>query len=169
VAETKPNRYWAIAVIFLVAVIVITVFIALSRYHPSKPIEIILPPEQEIKGNIYIDGAVSNPGIYPFSGGDSIGALIQSAGGVTTNSDSDSLKLTIPSTNTQETSQKININSAEAWLLEALPGIGPTKAKAIIDYRQKSGFFRSVNELTKVNGISSTLLEQIKPLITVSD
>jgi competence protein ComEA len=45
--------------------------------------------------------------------------------------------------------------------LEALPGIGPTKAKAIIDYQQKNGFFRSVNELTKVNGISSTLLEQI--------
>ena len=166
-AETRLNRYWAIVIIFLIAVIIITVFIAWSRYRPTKPIEILLPPGQEIKGNIYIDGAVTNPGIYPFSGGDSIGSLIQSAGGVTVNGDSDSLKLTIPQANVTETSQKININSAEAWLLEALPGIGPTKAKAIIDYRQKNGFFRSVNELTKVNGISSTLLEQIKPLITV--
>jgi competence protein ComEA len=169
VTETRPNRYWAIAIIFLVAVIIITVFVAWSRYRPTRPIEILLPPEQEISGDVYINGAVTNPGIYPFSGGDSIGSLIQSAGGVTVNGDSDSLKLTIPQANVTETPQKININSAEAWLLEALPGIGPTKAKAIIDYRQKNGFFRSVNELTKVNGISSTLLEQIKPLITVSD
>jgi competence protein ComEA len=168
-AETRLNRYWALAIIFLIAVIVITVFIAWSRYRPSKPIEILLPPEQEINGNIYIEGAVTNPGIYPFSGGDSIGALIQSAGGITANGDSGSLKFTVPQANVTETSQKININNAEAWLLEALPGIGPTKAKAIIDYRQKNGFFRSINELTKVNGISSTLLEQIKPLITVSD
>jgi competence protein ComEA len=68
-----------------------------------------------------------------------------------------------------EDTQKININRAEAWLLEALPGIGPTKAKAIIEYRQKNGFFRNVDELTKVNGISAALLEQIKPLVTVTD
>ena len=116
-----------------------------------------------------INGAVTNPGIYQFSGGDTIGSLIQSAGGVTANGKSDNLELNIPQANVTETPQKININSAEEWLLEALPGIGPTKAKAIIDYRQKNGFFRSVDELTKVQGISSTLLEQIKPFITVSD
>jgi hypothetical protein len=80
VAPARLNRYWAVAIVFLIAVIVITVFIAWSRYRPTKPIEILLPQEQEISGNINIDGAVINPGIYPFSGGDSIGALIQSAG-----------------------------------------------------------------------------------------
>ena len=168
-AETRLNRYWAIVIIFLIAVIIVTVFVAWSRYRPSLPVEILLPPEQEILGNINISGAVANPGIYQFSGGDSIGALIQSAGGVTANGKSDNLQLSIPATGATGTPQKININSAEGWLLEALPGIGPTKSKAIIDYRQKSGFFRNVDELIKVQGISSTLLEQIKPFITVAD
>jgi competence protein ComEA len=170
VAETRLNRYWAIVIIFLIAVIIITVFVGWSRYRPSLPIEISLQPEQEISGNININGAVNNPGIYQFSGGDTIGSLIQAAGGVTVDGKSDNLVLNIPqAAGAMGTPQKININRAEAWLLEALPGIGPTKSKAIIDYRLQNGFFRSVDELIKVQGISSALLEQIKPLITVSD
>ena len=168
-AETGRNRYWTIAIVSLIVVIIVTVFVIRSRYRPSRPIEIILPPQQEIQGNIDISGAVTNPGIYQFSGGDTIGVLIQSAGGITANGTPDSLALNIPDANAMEDTQKININRAEAWLLEALPGIGPTKAKAIIEYRQKNGFFRNVDELTKVNGISAALLEQIKPLVTVTD
>ena len=168
-AAVRLNRYWAIVIIFLIAVIIVTVFVAWSRYRPSLPVEILLPPEQEISGNINISGAVANPGIYQFSGGDTIGSLIQAAGGVTVNGKSDNLELSIPQADVTGTPQKIDINNAEEWLLEALPGIGPTKANAIIDYRRKNGFFRSVDELIKVQGISSTLLEQIKPFITVAD
>lgn len=167
--KAKLNLYWIIAIIFLVAVIIITVFIAWSRYRPAKPIEIIVPPEQEISGNISINGAVSNPGIYQFSGGDTIGSLLQAAGGVTFDGKSDNLELNIPHTDATASPQKININTAGEWLLEALPGIGATKAKAIVDYRQNNGLFRSIDELTKVQGITSTLLEQIKPFVTVAD
>ena len=168
-AETGRKRYWVIAIVSLIVVIIVTVFVIRSRYRPSLPIEILLPPQQEIQGNIDISGAVTNPGIYQFSGGDTIGVLIQSAGGITANGTSDSLALNIPDVNASGDTEKVNINHAEAWLLEALPGIGPTKAKAIIEYRQKNGFFRNVDELTKVNGISVALLEQIKPLVTVTD
>ena len=168
-AETRRNRYWAIAIVFLITVIIITVFIAWSRYRPSRPIEIILPPQQEINGNINISGAVSNPGIYRFSSGDMVSSLIKAAGGITVNGKTDSLQLNVPEANAGETPQNININRAEAWLLEALPGIGPAKAKAIIDYRQQNGFYRNVDELTKVHGISTALLEQIRPFITVAD
>jgi len=169
VAPAKINRNWMIAIIFLIVAIGVTVFIAWSRYRPAKPIEILLPPEQEISGNISIKGAVTNPGIYQFSGSDTIGGLIQSAGSITATGKSDSLELNIPQTNVTATPQKININTAEVWLLEALPGIGPVKANAIVDYRQKNGLFRSIDELTKVQGITATLLEQIKTLITVAD
>jgi competence protein ComEA len=169
VVQAKLNRYWIIAIIFLIAVIIITVFIAWSRYRPAKPIEIIIPPEHEISGNISINGAVTNPGIYQFSGGDTIGSLLQAAGGVTVDGKSDNLELNIPQTDATASSQKININTAGEWLLEALPGIGANKAKAIVDYRQNNGLFRSVDELTKVQGITSTLLEQIKPFVTVAD
>ena len=143
-AAVRLNRYWAIVIIFLIAVIIVTVFVAWSRYRPSLPVEILLPPEQEISGNINISGAVANPGIYQFSGGDTIGSLIQAAGGVTSGGKFDDLELNIPLTSgITGTPQKININRADAWLLEALPGIGPAKSKAIIDYRLQNGFFRS--------------------------
>ncbi len=68
-----------------------------------------------------------------------------------------------------EAPQKIDINRAEAWLLEALPGIGPSKAQAIIDYRQQNGGFKNISEITRVEGIGPAIYEQIKDLITVGD
>lgn len=65
--------------------------------------------------------------------------------------------------------QKIDINRAEAWLLEALPGIGPSKAQAIIAYRQQNGGFSDIAEITEVEGIGMSLYEQIKDFITVGD
>jgi comEA protein len=68
-----------------------------------------------------------------------------------------------------EQPQKIDINRAEAWLLEALPGVGPSKAQAIIDYRQQNGGFKHITEITEVEGIGPSIYEQIKDLITVGD
>ena len=150
-AETRQNRIWAIVVFALIVVIIISAFVIWSRYRPSQPVEIVLPSEQAISGDVNIDGAVTNPGIYPFTEADTIGSLIQSAGGITSSGETSGLELYIPTTNTGETSQKININRAEAWLLEALPGIGPTKAQAIVTYREKNGLFKNISELTKVD------------------
>jgi comEA protein len=61
----------------------------------------------------------------------------------------------------QEPPQQIDINRAEAWLLEALPGIGPSKAQAIIDYRQQNGGFKHITEITRVEGIGPAIYEQI--------
>ncbi|MGD9115709.1 MAG: helix-hairpin-helix domain-containing protein [Dehalococcoidia bacterium] len=66
-------------------------------------------------------------------------------------------------------SQKIDINRAEAWLLEALPGIGPSKAQAIIDYRQQHGYFSNTYEITNVPGISTSMYQNFKDMLTVSD
>jgi comEA protein len=65
--------------------------------------------------------------------------------------------------------QKIDINRAEDWLLEALPGIGPSKAQAIIAYRQQNGGFGNIAEITEVEGIGKTIYEDIKDFITVGD
>jgi comEA protein len=65
--------------------------------------------------------------------------------------------------------QKIDINRAEVWLLEALPGIGPSKAQAIIDYRQQNGGFGHIAEITEVPGISTTMYENLRDLITIGD
>lgn len=61
----------------------------------------------------------------------------------------------------------ININTASAAALTALPGIGEVLAQRIVDYREANGPFRTVAELTKVKGIGEKKLEAILDLITV--
>ncbi len=62
----------------------------------------------------------------------------------------------------------ININTATQQQLESLNGIGPVKAKAIIDYRTKNGAFKSVDDLKKVSGIGDKTLEKLRKDIAVS-
>ena len=136
----------------------------------GEGIEISLPPttSQQQIGQIYIGGGVNNPGYYPLEEGDSIEALIQAAGGLTDNGSLDSIELLIAQPETQDETQKININRAPAWLLEALADIGEVKAQAIIDYRQQNGLFSNVNELLKVEGIGQGTLDNIRDFITVA-
>ena len=62
----------------------------------------------------------------------------------------------------------VNINTATQEQLETLNGIGPAKAKAIIDYRNKNGSFKNVEELDKVPGIGQGVLSKIKADAAVS-
>lgn len=63
----------------------------------------------------------------------------------------------------------IDINTATQSDLERLKGIGPAKAKAIIEYRNKIGSFKSVEELTGVSGIGAGTLRQLGDQITVQN
>ncbi len=165
----KLTKYWTPIIILLVAIIAIGGIVAWSKYSPSQPIEISTPPGQELQGEIYLGGAVSSPSFYPLRAGDSIEDLIQAAGGTTSSADLSRLKLYIPEVGGEYQPQKINLNRAEAWLLEALPGIGEIRAQAIIDYREQNGLFNNINELRKVEGIGATTYEKIKHLIAVAD
>ncbi len=64
--------------------------------------------------------------------------------------------------------EPIDINKADVTQLETITGIGPAKAKAIVDYRSQHGPFKDVSELENVPGIGPKLLAQIKPDVTVS-
>jgi len=61
----------------------------------------------------------------------------------------------------------ININTAGYQELQSVPGIGPALARRIMSYRQESGGFDSVDELTQVSGIGTATLEDIRPYISV--
>jgi competence protein ComEA len=62
----------------------------------------------------------------------------------------------------------VNINTATKEELDALPGIGPVKAQAIIDYRNANGRFKSLEDLKKVNGIGDATFEKLKPDISLT-
>ncbi len=66
-----------------------------------------------------------------------------------------------------ESQEKLDLNTATQEELDALPGIGPVKAEAILQYREESGPFRTVEEIMEVEGIGEKTLEQLRPYITV--
>lgn len=62
----------------------------------------------------------------------------------------------------------VNLNSASAADLERLPGIGPATAARIVEYRQKNGAFKKIEDLMNVRGIGEKTFLSLKPLITVA-
>jgi comEA protein len=63
--------------------------------------------------------------------------------------------------------RKIDLNTAGAEEFEILPGIGPKKAEAIVEYRKRNGCFRSLSQLIEVKGIGEKTLERITPYVVV--
>lgn len=61
----------------------------------------------------------------------------------------------------------ININTASAGAMEALPGIGPALAERIVEYRTEHGPFGEIEELAQVSGISPAMVDEMGDLITV--
>lgn len=64
-------------------------------------------------------------------------------------------------------SAAVDLNSATAAELEAVKGIGASKAKAIVDYREKNGPFKSVDDLKGVKGFGAKSVDKLRPELTV--
>jgi len=167
---SRADRLYLFITVFLVvAAIAGGVTLAVQR-SKSQPMEIVLsqtePPEQS--GELYIGGAVANPGVYSLKEGDTLQTLLSDAG-IEPDADLSHIEIYVPREGEAELPQKIDINRAEPWLLEALPGIGAVLAQRIVDYRSENGPFRIIEDLLKVSGIGTAKFEQIKDYITVSD
>jgi len=61
----------------------------------------------------------------------------------------------------------IDINTATVKELEELPGVGPTTAKAIVEFRTRAGRFQRVTDLLVIRGISESKLKKMRPYITI--
>lgn len=170
--SSHMDKYWLLIVAFLLVSLVAGGIMLAIKQNSHKPVEISLSHTAPIQytGDIYIGGAVANPGFYPLSEKDTIETLIQSAG-LTADADTDKIKVYVPRTNedSQPQPQRINLNMAEAWLLDALPGIGPDRAQAIVDYRNQNGKFRRIEDLRNVGGIGTSTLDTIRDLVTLED
>jgi competence protein ComEA len=161
--------YLFITVFLLIAAIAGGTMLGLERSR-NQPVQIVLsqtePPQQN--GEVYIGGTVANPGIYPWKEDDTLQALL-SAAGVEPDADLSRIQIHVPQEGEVQSLQKIDINRAEPWLLEALPGIGKVTAQAIVNYRAENGPFQRIEDLLEVSGIGEATLENIEDFITVSD
>ena len=90
--------------------------------------------------------------------------IISSSGGVSSKEDTNS---TQGSSSTSTSNEKVNINTATQEELDTLPGIGPSIASKIIDYREQNGKFNSIEEIKEVSGIGDAKYEKIKDSITI--
>ena len=68
----------------------------------------------------------------------------------------------------QSAAPALNLNTATQAELEKLPGVGPSTAKQIIEYRQKNNGFKKIEELMNIKGIGEKSFLKLKPLVTVA-
>jgi competence protein ComEA len=162
-----------IAFSLIVLIIIGGVFLFQQQPWAEMPLEITLttPSSASTAGmEVYVYGAVENPGWYPLKEDDRISDVLSMAGGVTGDSDPARVKLHIYEEFESEESvspQLISVNRAGGWLLEALPGIGPVLAQNIIQYRDENGPFVMTEELMLVSGIGGATYDGLKDMVTV--
>lgn len=136
---------------------------------------------------VQICGHVVNPGVYEVSSGTRVYEVVKLAGGFTEDADdkalnqasgvSDGQQIYVSSKAeqtsiaangpTESQGSLININQADESMLMELPGIGKSKATAIISYRESKGTFTKVEDIMKVAGIKEAAFSKIKELICV--
>jgi competence protein ComEA len=168
--------------------------IALPELPEEKEIQ-KQPNQVEEPESVIVDvkGQVKMPGVYSSNKDERVIDVINRAGGLTENADEsqvnfaehvqDAMVIYIPakgeegivpavatgitSTTGGDTQGKINLNKADETQLQNLPGIGPAKATAIIEYRDTNGPFKSVEDLKNISGIGDKTFDKLKDLITV--
>jgi competence protein ComEA len=146
---------------------------------------------------VQVSGAVVRPGVYELPPGSRVKDAIDAAGGFLAEADTgkinlaalleDGQELIVPdvfgntggagdeviaeedATDTETPDYLIDINYATAEELETLPGIGPTLAMRIVQYREEHGPFQTIEDIMNVSGIGQATFEAIKDYIYVSD
>ncbi|MCX6001452.1 MAG: ComEA family DNA-binding protein [Chloroflexi bacterium] len=158
-----------IAVFLIVCLITAMIFFSF-RLARLQPVEIKLEEVNPMAaaGDITIRGAVSRPGTYTSRAGDTLSSLV-SAAGISDNADTTRLSVYVPEKGESARPQKVDLNRADAWMLQALPGIGEGRARLIVDYRTKNGPFRSVDDLLKIGGFGKSVVDKVRDYATVED
>lgn len=166
---SRANRFYLSITIFL-AIAAIAGGVTLGvQHHRNQPVEIVLSQtELPVQGGqLYISGAVASPGIYALREGDTLQTVLSYAG-VEPDADLNHIEIYVAGQDDEESPQRIDINRAEPWLLEALPSIGAVTAQRIVDYRSQNGPFRTIEELLQVSGIGEATFQKIRDYVTVS-
>jgi competence protein ComEA len=166
----QADRFYIFITVFLIIALAVGGVMLLTNRNKIQPVELVLSqgalPQQG--GEVYVGGAVVNPGIYSLREGETLQALLWDVG-LEPDADLDHIAIYIPEEGEEQSPQKVDINRAEDWLLEAVPGIGEARADDIVKYRSENGEFKRIEDLLQVKGIGQGTLDKIKDYITISD
>jgi competence protein ComEA len=134
---------------------------------------------------VHVTGAVANPGVYRVPGGSRAEDAIGAAGGLTEDGDAGSLNLAARLVDGQqvvvrtkgagarerepglELKGKINLNLATIADLDGLPGVGPALAQRIVERRQRSGPYETIEQLRDERILPAATYERVKELVAV--
>jgi len=188
------RTFYQVFLAFLLGIAVAGSFPVFIMMQRGAPVEITSAPTQD-PILIQIGGAVNHPGVYLLPQGARGEDALQAAGGLSEQANRDAVNLVarlkdgdmiiIPSTQTPGPPAQlissgssgqlagspagcpVNLNTAGVEDLETLPGIGPTRAQQIIDYREANGSFHSVEDLLNISGIGPSTIERLKDCAAV--
>ena len=159
---------------------------------PPAPTATVRPTDTPGPMRVYISGAILRPAVYELSADAILLDAITAAGGFTSEANQAAVNLALPlrdgmhvhvpvpgdelvvgdggddrSSGIILSGATVNINVANLEQLDTLPGIGPSTAQKIIDYREANGAFTSIEEIERVSGIGPAKLDQLRGLIAV--
>jgi competence protein ComEA len=193
---SKNNMMKIIAFVVLI-IIVITIFYIQLTSGKSSVVEFTEEQVDELQNQenvvemnnqinyviVDLKGAVERPGVYEVADTARVHDVVEMAGGLLENADSltvnlaervyDEMKIVVyevgePALEMDSPSeQKVKINIATVEEIQTLEGIGPSKALAIVQYREEHGNFKTVEELLNVSGIGEKTLEKLKEHIRI--
>lgn len=144
------------------------------------PLRAAARPRPAAQVVVDVAGAVARPGLYRLATGTRIADAVAAAGGATRKADVTLVNLAAPLADGEQVlvparggatagpaspTAPLDLNTATAEQLDALPGVGPATAQKIIDYRQAHGPFHAVAELEGVPGIGPSKLAQLQGLV----
>jgi competence protein ComEA len=149
-----------------------------------------IAPTVPVSINVYVTGAVLHASVYALPEGSIVRDALAAAGGTANDADliainlaarlEDGEQVTVPvkspdgasaavspTSSASNVHARISINHGTLADLDTLPGIGPAKAQAILDYRAQHGLFKRLEDLQNVKGIGTKTYEDLKSLITL--
>lgn len=173
-------------VVGLAVAAVVAILVSLNSAKPVAAVEaaVSAPPIVLPDCYVHIVGEVLKPGIYNLPSDSRVFDVIFAAGGFTPKADQGSINLARPVSDGEQitviakgeiqasstaagTAKPISLNRGSQAELENLPGVGPTLAARIIDWRLANGGFKKMDDLKAVTGIGSKLFAQIKSKATL--
>ncbi len=177
---------WALGVTAAVALLLLVA----PRPAGWSAVEIGTVPAASVAA--YIEGAVARPGVYTLQDGARLDDLVQAAGGLTADADAARINLALRIADeahvhvprvgeatsvtpgggqatdlTAPPAEPLDLNRATLEELDALPGIGPSRAQRIVESRNRDGRFASADELVTRRIVPASVLEAIRSRVTV--